>query len=311
MAIGVFSLKKVYKRQFQNVKYNNFVSWPESSIEGYWGGGLTPPSTFLSSIDRLDFSNETVSPVGNLPTTRASQGTLSSPFFGYFGGGAPTVTSITKINYATDVASLLTAVLPGARGWLAGATNKGSYGYFAGGAPSPAAPNTGSSNITRLDFSSETIKVPGSPINRNRYQFSSFSNINFGYFNGGLSGTTSISSIDRIDYTTESISFVRNLPLGAALNTSFSSAANGYINDGYVGFLQRLQFENETLTTLPAVASSPGGGRAAVSSSSYGFFAGTPATIQRFDFSVETAVAGANLLATRNLAAAVFGGQSV
>jgi hypothetical protein len=311
MPQGVFSLKKVYKRQYQNVKDLNFTGWPEGAIEGYWGGGLTPPSTILTSIDKLDFSTETVAPAGNLPTARAAQGTISAPFFGYFGGGAPTVTAITKIDYATNAASLLSAVLPAARGWLAGTSNKGSYGYFAGGAPSPTAPNAGSSNITRLDFSTETVRDLGTPIGRNRYRFSAFSNTNFAYFNAGVSDPNPISSIDRIDYATESVKVVANLPVGAPQNTSFASAANGYITDGYIGFLQRLQFENETLTTLPAVASSASGGKAAVSSFSYGFYAGTPSTIQKFDFSAETAAAGANLSATRNLAAAVFGGQSV
>jgi hypothetical protein len=311
MATGIFSLNKVYKRQFQNVKDKNFTSWPEGAIEGYWGGGLTPPSTVLSSIDRLEFSTETVTSVGNLPTGRAAQGTISAPFFGYFGGGAPTVTEINKIDYATNATSVLSAVLPAARGWLAGITNKGSYGYFAGGAPSPTAPNAGSSNITRLNFSTETVQSLSTPINRNRYKFSAFSSTNFGYFNAGVSDPNPISSIDRIDYSTESVKFVANLPVGAPQNTSFASAANGYVNDGYSGFLQRLQFANETLTTLPAVASSAFGGRAAVSSFSYGFYAGTPTTIQKFDFSAETAVTGANLLAVRNLAAAVYGGQSV
>jgi hypothetical protein len=312
MATGIFSLNRVYKRQFQNVKDKNFTSWPEGAIEGYWGGGLTPPSTVLASIDRLEFSTETVTSVGNLPTTRAAQGTISAPFFGYFGGGAPTVTAITKIDYATNAASLLNAVLPAARGWLAGTSNKGSYGYFAGGAPSPTAPNAGSSNITRLNFSTETVQSLSTPINRNRYKFSAFSSTNFGYFNGGSSDPNLISAIDRIDFATESVKKIAaNLSAGADSTVSFASAANGYVNDGYIGFLQRLQFENETLTTLPAVASSASGGRAAVSSFSYGFYAGTPSTIQKFDFSAETAVTSANLLAVRNLAAAVYGGQSV
>jgi len=311
MSQGVFSLKKVYKRQFQNVKDNNFTSWPEASIGGYWGGGLTPPSTVLSSIDRLEFSTETVTSVGNLPTTRAAQGTISAPFFGYFGGGAPTVTAINKINYATNTASALSAVLPGARGWLAGTTNKGSNGYFAGGYPSPSAPNAGSSNITRLVFSTETVQNLGTPINRNRGEFSAFSSRDFGYFIAGQSGTTLLSSIDRIDYATESVKFVVNLPVAAKYASAFASAANGYITDGYTGFMQRLQLGNETLTSVPAVPTAGVANRAAVSNFSYGFYAGANTSIQRFDFSAETLGTSATLLAVRNLAAAVYGGQSV
>ena len=43
MASGVFGLKKVYKKQVQNVTDNNFESWPEKDIElnyGYFAGVL-------------------------------------------------------------------------------------------------------------------------------------------------------------------------------------------------------------------------------------------------------------------------------
>ena len=59
MAQGVFGLKKVYKKQHQNVKDRNFASWSESGLYGYYGGGFVSP-THRSTIDRLDFSTETV-----------------------------------------------------------------------------------------------------------------------------------------------------------------------------------------------------------------------------------------------------------
>ena len=67
MAFGVFSLKKVYKRQIENLDNNNFASWPESATTGYYGGGFTTIS--VCTIDRLDFSTETVS----VPTPKLSQ----------------------------------------------------------------------------------------------------------------------------------------------------------------------------------------------------------------------------------------------
>ena len=43
MAQGIFGLDRVYKKQVQNVKNDNFDSWPESAIYGYFGGGFAPP----------------------------------------------------------------------------------------------------------------------------------------------------------------------------------------------------------------------------------------------------------------------------
>ena len=54
MPAGIFGLKKTYKKQVLD-------DWPELSEFGYFGGG-GPPA--WSTIDRLDFSNETVSAPG-------------------------------------------------------------------------------------------------------------------------------------------------------------------------------------------------------------------------------------------------------
>jgi len=38
MTSGVFGLRKVYKKQVENVDNNNFASWPESATYGYIAG---------------------------------------------------------------------------------------------------------------------------------------------------------------------------------------------------------------------------------------------------------------------------------
>ena len=79
MARGVFGLNKVYKRQYQNIKDDNFESWPESATYGYFGGGELFPGPQVSTIDRLDFSNETTSaPGNNLPEARDNLAAVSN-----------------------------------------------------------------------------------------------------------------------------------------------------------------------------------------------------------------------------------------
>jgi len=59
---GVFGLKKVYNKQ-------RLRTWNESNNYGYFGGGYFTPATYVCTIDRLDFSSETVS----LPTAKHTQ----------------------------------------------------------------------------------------------------------------------------------------------------------------------------------------------------------------------------------------------
>ena len=85
----VFGLTSIYERQVENIANDNFESWPESATYGYFGGGFSnPPPISHDRIDRIDFSNETVSLVGDiLPQARRSLAAVSSGLYGYFGGG--------------------------------------------------------------------------------------------------------------------------------------------------------------------------------------------------------------------------------
>jgi len=61
MAIGVFGLKKIYKRQVDNIINNSFVAWSESAKYGYFAGGYP----LIDTITRLDFSTETANNTAN------------------------------------------------------------------------------------------------------------------------------------------------------------------------------------------------------------------------------------------------------
>jgi hypothetical protein len=89
MASGVFGLKKVYKRQYDNVKEGNFANWPESAAYGYFGGGFsTLPSLIYATVERLDYSNEVVtSPGKNLPAFTHTFIGVFTNLYCYFGGG--------------------------------------------------------------------------------------------------------------------------------------------------------------------------------------------------------------------------------
>jgi len=125
---------------------------------GYFGGGLTvAPSTAVSNITRLDFSNETTSsPSTKLPINNYELAALSSSSYGYFGGGlGPTsLNTINRLDFSNDTLSPPGKNLPTAR-YRHSTVSSNFYGYFIGGW-FPIV-NT----VSRIDFSNETMSLPG------------------------------------------------------------------------------------------------------------------------------------------------------
>ena len=75
--MAIFSLNEVRTEQIKNIANDNFESWPESATYGYFGGGEAPPQ--VTTVDRIDFSNETTSPVtATLSQARASLAAVSN-----------------------------------------------------------------------------------------------------------------------------------------------------------------------------------------------------------------------------------------
>ena len=326
MASGVFGLRKVYKKQVENVDNNNFASWPEDSIYGYYGGGfapgLTPANTAL--IDRIDFSSETTSvPGNNLPAGRYGLAATSSSSYGYFGGGAPPfLATIDRIDFSSETTSAPGHNLPQARAGLSAVSND-SYGYFGGGyTPTIVA------TVDRIDFSNETFSVPGNDLSEARFYIGGTSSDSYGYYGGGRLPTES-NRIDRIDFSSETTSVPGNnltqKRYGAA---GTSSGSYGYFGGGgvpttpaTVATVDRIDFFNETTSApgnnLPQARQQ----LASTSNSLYGYFGGgftapgvggRVTTVDRIDFFNETLSVPSNSLSEgRNALAAVSGGASV
>ena len=76
--MSIFSLNEVKIEQVRNVSEGNFKYWSESGLYGYYGGGYVPPA-LISTIDRLDFSTETVTtPSPKLSAAKARLSALSN-----------------------------------------------------------------------------------------------------------------------------------------------------------------------------------------------------------------------------------------
>jgi hypothetical protein len=153
-----------------------------SSSYGYFGGGYVPAPPNVCTIDRIDFSNETLSlPGNNLPQGRNVLAVVSSSSYGYFGGGRVGLiisNTIDRLDFSSETFSAPGNDLTQARSELTALSNN-SYGYFGGGLdPSADPPNVAviQCTIDRIDFSNETLSLPGNGLPQARSQLAAVSN---------------------------------------------------------------------------------------------------------------------------------------
>jgi len=305
MPSDIFGLGLVYETQVES-------TWPELSEFGYFGGGEAPSDSCI--IDRLDFSNETVSaPGNNLKGDRSELAAVSNSNYGYFGGGRdsgspPYSCTIERLDFSTE-----TVAAPGTLEQLLdnittlAAVSNSNYGYFGGG----NSWTFGSvSNFNRLDFSNETVSAPGYYLTQARSSLATVSNSNYGYFGGG-DAPGAVCTIERLDFSNETVAAPGTYQLTEARNrlASVSNSNYGYFGGGYapgsVCTIDRLDFSNETVSAPGNDLTQARRLLAAVSNSNYGYFAGgapgVVCTIDRLDFSNETTSApGNDLTQARN-----------
>ena len=142
------------------VKRKNFGA-VSSASHGYFGGGKGPSSSpsNLTSVDRIDFANDTAVALakGPLSATRYTLTATGNSSFGYFIGGSNGRTIVDRVDYSNDTATAsLKGPLSVARDELA-ATGDTSFGYFGGG-------DNGSQNVSiidRIDYSNDTATAAG------------------------------------------------------------------------------------------------------------------------------------------------------
>jgi len=293
-----------------------------SSDYGYFGGGHTPPSSYFCTIDRLDFASETVIESSNaLTDTRGFVRGTSMTNYGYFVGGlspndAPPYgkSSLDKLEFSTETVSKNSADLVTGR-YGHGSVNTSSYGYYGSGFELIS----GDCTIDRIDFDTDTASTLGSQTDTVTRYINNFQDLGrisrdavkkgtdvdgvpisstYGYFAGGLSPSVSTNTIDRINYSDETVS-VPSPDLTQARYTlaAVSNSNYGYFGGGtappYVCTIDRLDFSNETVSEPSGNLTQARTNLAAVSNSNYGYFAGgSPpffvCTIDRLDFSNES-----------------------
>ena len=303
----VFGLNRIYEQQVRNVENKNFASWPEGGLYGYFGGGTPNGLAQVCIIDRLDFSTETVTtPSPKLNRALSNLSAVSSNSYGYFGGGSfspPTtaVCTINRLDFSTETVTTSTPLNLTRAVSSTAALSNSSYGYFSGGIrPVASGGPTIYATGDRLDFSSETLSnsfVVSGP----SYGHAATSSSSYGYFGSVGNNGFQSSTLNRFDFSTQTVSIPGpklssdNLQLSATSSNSYGYFGGGLTPTVRVCTIDRLDFSTETVTTPGPKLSQARGYLAAVSSSSYGYFGGgyegfvgSICTIDRLDFSTET-----------------------
>ena len=285
---------------------------PDAVANYGWFGGGQNPAVNLSTVDRIDFSNDsiTASVRGPLSLAKGSHTATGNSNYGWFGGGLnPAITTVDRIDFSNDSGTAsVRGPLSSARYSLA-ATGNSNYGWFTGGGPGPV------SRVDRIDFSNDSSTAsPRGPLSAGRQSHAVTGNSNYGWFGGALNTSTFPSVgqtlVDRIDFSNDSST---SSPRGPLSIRKTSLAATGNSNYGYFGggaeaspnsswvrsTVDRIDFSNDSVTASPRGPLSSARGYmsgSATGNSNYGWFGGgylpgSSSTVDRIDFSNDSATA--------------------
>ena len=271
----------------------DFAGATGSQSYGYFMGGTSSPSTYHTSIDRIEYANDTAtaSPKGNLSLMIAGSNgwRRAGGFSGQSNafGGTPTAPSTTKL------------VDKGADGYTNDYPSQG-YGYWAGG--------NYSSRIDRLDYANDNaVSSPKGNLYDNSNVAGGASSLTHGYNFGGEapSYTNYTSIVGRVDYSNDTATAAMKGPLSAGRRYV---ASVGNTNFGYTGsgtnpsipnvrtIIDRLDYSNDSATALAKgsmVAMGNLYGYGAVGNQNFGYFvggynSGYRSEVQRVDYANDT-----------------------
>ena len=304
-----------------------------NSNYGWFGGGNNPSALAKSTVDRIDFSNDsaTASPRGPLSQARSGLGAIGNSNYGWFGGGFDQISRVTvvdRIDFSNDASAVSIRGPLSAGAYRHAATGNSNYGWFGGGFPAPAL-----STVDRIDFSndSQTTSVRG-PLSSLKRLAAATGNSNYGWFGGGTNPgatPTTVATVDRIDFSNDSVTASPRGPLSLVRNSSAATSGQakgpaiklaktggyGWWGGGYAPFtpfapvsvlrsiVDRIDFSNDSVTaSVRGSLISRKRDTSAIGNSNYGWFAGgngiiNPSnigpltTVDRIDFSNDSASA--------------------
>ena len=279
----------------------NVKSWsgpiPGGPAYGYFGGGRPGPS--VSTVDRIDYGNDTATAVakGPLSVVRYGLAAIANSSYGYWGGGSsPSKSTVDRVDYSSDTP---TAAVKGPLNQTINdlsATGTADYGYFVGG-------YLAKTYVDRIDYSNDTATATAKGnLSSGKHSGAGAGNRSYGYFGGGVGPTGSIgSTVDRIDYSNDTSTAAPKGPLSLARESvsATGNASYGWFGSGSPGpysTVDRIDYGNDTATAaVKGPLATTVTSRGATGSDSYGYWGGgspgPKTTTDRIDYSSDTPTA--------------------
>ena len=287
---------------------------PAGTDYGYFAGGGSgaPGALGVTTVDRIDFSNDTatLAAAGNLTEKQNFTAATGNQSYGYSGGGlsGPDTypgTKMQRIDYSNDSAESVFKGNLTVRRQGHTATGNASYGYFIAGVnsdvPGPI------STIDRIDYANDSATYTAKgPLPTAKSNTIATGNQSYGYSAAGEPAPAPayrMTSVDRIDYSNDSATAS---PKGDLHRWGSKGAATGNADYGWFAlgespststYVTRIDYGNDTATSSPKgplnVAKKLMG---ATGNTSYGYWSsGAPQPINtkvsRVDYSNDTATA--------------------
>ena len=297
------------------------VSGPSSGYAYYAGGSAsggspTPIYGGTSTIDRVDFANDTATaPVRCVMSLRREYSSSgSSDDYGYIWGGLRpsyfqpdprNLSTIERLDYASDTTNTAPRSKMPYTAYSGGVMGSTSYGYYAGGSNhgDPSSPVL-ISNIQRLDYASDTTDTVTRSYITASPSYNSFvegaSNTNFGYITGRGSPKNSI--VTRLDFANDTNNTVQKgfMASDAGTRVAAANADYGWFGSGSSSTLsylimqkrvERVDFSNDTaIAQVRGDLSSPAYGTGASGNASFGYWGGgyDTSVVRRVNYSNDT-----------------------
>ena len=179
---------------------------------GYIVAGSSPGG-YTSTINRLDFSNETIASPGAIENgnrSRLNTGHIQNTYYGWVMGSYAANCRVDRLEFSTETATADTG-MPVAKNFLSGWTHTPADQavYTMGGTPAGY-----DSVIYRFDFSTSVHSDTGNDSVYNHSGSAAFQNEEFGYAHGGGATTTNASRVEFANNTSSATS--KNLVSGSS-----------------------------------------------------------------------------------------------
>lgn len=265
---------------------------------GYYIGGRAGPTTSPNQIQRIQYSNDTLSiRPATLSLGRQSSTVVENTTYGYICGGyvrssGTTTNRIDRFQFSNETSSNPPANLPtlvaGQRG-----ISSSTKGFICGGVPQPSPPSvTGSNLIQEINLSNGTASNPSTVLGTPASSGGKLNDVSAGYVMVALATdpVTLEPSVNKLIYSNTTVSTIAAtaLPGNPSPQESFTnrSGGKGYIFGGFVAspayaspsfystYIERLVYSTDTWGTTTARNNVNGRDNVGLFSDTAGYIAG-------------------------------------